>query len=226
MMWRRLLVLDLLLAAVLAFGVVRIRASWNEFQATHRVESIQPEPEPAKNVPPLVVVSAAPGDWTEISVKNPFSFDRQDIPIVAPKQAAPTQPRPLLSGIISIGNENVAMLASAQGGRNSQPIKVGESIDGWEVIEIQDRSVIVSAANGVRETIQMGDVRSRIYDRTGTNLAAGPAVNVVNTTPQAPATPTANSPAPTAAAPQTGFGQPTGEMLQTPFGPVPKTRPQ
>jgi hypothetical protein len=223
MMWRRLLILDLLLAAVLAYGVVRIRASWNEFLATHRVESIKPEPEPAKTVPGVVVASAAPGDWTEISVKNPFSFDRQDIPIVAPKQVAPTQPKPFLSGVMSIGNENVAMLASAQG-RNSQPVKVGESIDGWQVIEIQDRSVIVIAANGARETIQMGDVKSRIYDRTGTNLA--PSVNVVNTTPPVPTTATSNSPAQTPAAPQTGFGQTTGEILQTPFGPVPKTRPQ
>jgi hypothetical protein len=216
MMWQRLLVLDLLLAAVLVSGVVRIRASWNEFVATHRIESIQPEQEPVKTPPSVVPVSAAPGDWTEISVKNPFSFDRQDIPIVAPKQAPPTQPKPLLSGIMSIGNERIAMLASAQG-RTSQPIKVGGTVDGWQVIEIQDRSVIVSAANGLQETINMGDVKTRIFERTGTNMAAPPAVNLVSTTPPATTAATSNSPAPSPAAPQTGPGQPTGEMLQTPF---------
>jgi hypothetical protein len=230
MMWRRLLILDLVLVAVFVAGALRVRQSWNEFDAGHRVETIQPESEPVRAVPGASMVAVTPEDWTDASVKNPFSFDRNDISILAPAQAPPTQPKPVLYGTMSIGSERIAMLAPGQSGnRASRPVKVGESLDNyWQVVEIQDKAVIVTAANGVRETININEQRARVYERTG-NSGTAPPLNVVNTTAAPPQAATVNSQAPTPSAtppaPASSTGQPTGEMLLTPFGPVPRTRP-
>src|SRR5207302_5234563 len=110
----------------------------------------------ARAVPGASVTAVAPQDWTEISVKDPFSFDRNDVSYVAPKQTLPTQPKPVLFGTMSIGNEWIAMLAPAQSGtRTSRPVKVGESVDDWQVVEIRDKSVLVTGPTGLRETLVM-----------------------------------------------------------------------
>jgi hypothetical protein len=230
MMWRRLLIVDLVIVAALVAGGLRVRQSWAAFEQSHRVESVRPEKENLLRVP-APTVAAAPQDWTEISVKNPFSFDRNDISIVAPKQAIATTPKPVLFGTMSIGSDKVAMLAPAfSANRTSRPVKVGESLDEWQVVEIRDTSVIVSAANGVRETIILNDPKtqvSRSSERTGGGSASGPAaVSVVNPSTSAPTGPaTTSTQAPqTAPPPQSTSGQPTGEILMTPFGPVPRTR--
>ena len=230
MMWRRLLPLNVALLAVIVAGSLRVRQSWNEFESSHRVELIRAEAEAEKVLPGAPTIAAKPEDWTDISVKNPFSFDRNDVAIVAPVQAAPARPNPVLFGVMSIGSERIAMLAPGQSGsRASRPVKVGESLDTWQIVEIQEKAVIIAAANGTRQTIIMNDPTAqppRSYERTGTGAPAAP-VNIVTATPAAPTAPAAStSPAPTppAAQPPT-TGQPTGEMLITPFGPVPRTKP-
>jgi len=106
MNWRRLLVLDLVLALGLVAGILQLRQTWLEFESGHRVESVKPEPEPARTLPPTGGLVSASEDWTEISVKNPFSFDRNDVAIVAPKPqnvaATPAEPKPVLFGTMSL----------------------------------------------------------------------------------------------------------------------------
>ena len=110
-MWRRLLLINLLLLGLVIAGVLKLRRSWREFEATHRAEAIQAEPETARTIPAITEALARPDDWTEIPTKNLFSFDRNDIAIVAPKDVQQAGPKPLLFGTMSIGNESVAMLA-------------------------------------------------------------------------------------------------------------------
>jgi hypothetical protein len=229
MMWRKLLGVNVVLAAILVAGGVRMQRSWNEFEANHRVETVQPEPEPGRTVPDGPTVTASAEDWTDISVKNPFSFDRNDVSIVAAKQVVPTRPKPVLFGTMSIGSERIAMLAPAQSGRASRPVKVGQEVDTWQVVEINDSSVVATAADGTRATIIMNDPEARVArasERTGTTSRAAAPANVISATPAAP-TPTAAaaSPAPAAATPQAPGAQPAVEMLNTPFGPVPRTKP-
>src|SRR4051794_13100866 len=156
MMWRRLLILNLALVVILAAGVLRVRRAWMEFEAMHRIDSVKADTEPARTLPAAKSATAAE-EWTEISVKDPFSFDRSDVSIVAPKPSAPTDPKPVLFGTMSIGNEWIAMLAPGQGGnRASRPIKVGESMGSWQVVEIREKAVVV-AGNGIRETLVLND---------------------------------------------------------------------
>jgi len=230
MTWRRLLVLDLALVTILASGAIRLHRSWNEFATLHGIETIRPEKETARTVPGASVPSTSVEDWTEIPVKNPFSFDRNDIAIIAVKQAPPTGPKPVLLGTMSVGNEWIAMMASpSTGSRGSRPVKIGESLDTWQVVEIREKSVVVTTENGARETVIMNDPTAqvaRVYDRTG-NSAAPPAVNVVAPSvpnPSFSAPTTSSAPAPAATQPGAASQQ-ADEILQTPFGPVRRTRP-
>jgi hypothetical protein len=227
-MWRRLIIVDVALAIVLTAGVVRVRRSWMEFNANHRIESVQPENEAARTLPASNLRTAAVEDWTDISTKDPFSFDRNDISIVAPKEVFAVQPKPVLFGTMAIGNEWIAMLAPGQSGtRSGQPLKVGESIGNWQVVEIRDRSVVV-VANGVRETVAINEQQPRNYERTLASSTAAP-VNVVTPAAPAPAPPPSASPQ-TSQPPQPAAAQPTGaqppvRILHTPFGDVPAVDP-
>jgi len=229
MNFRRLLILDLALLAALVAGIVQLRRSWNEFEATHRVETVQPEKEILKSppTPPTLAVSAE--DWTDIATRNPFSFDRSDMALVMPKQTSPAQPRPVLFGTLSIGNEWMAMLAPGQtGSRGSRPYKVGGSIDNWQVVEIRDKSAVVINASGVRETLVINDPRDQVARSTERTATGAPtqSVNVLTspTPAQTPSITGAGLPSATPAQPSS-TGQPTGDFLDTPFGRVPRTKP-
>jgi hypothetical protein len=232
MTWRRLLLLDLVLIAALVYGVVRVRQSWMNFESTHRVESVAAEKEPARTLPSIAALNGSVEDWTEVSTKDPFSFDRNDVPIVAPKAPAPTQPKPILFGTMSIGNEWIAMLAPALGvNRSSQSVKVGQSVGEWEVVEIRDKSVVISGENGVRQTIDIADAtaQGRTYERTGNAGSPAPPVTVVAPTPSAPVlTAPANAPpvSPIQTAAPAPAEQPKPRILNTPFGPIIRTDPQ
>jgi hypothetical protein len=231
-MWRRLLIVELGLAIALIYGGFRVRQSWRAFDVSHQVQSIAPEKEPARTLPQVNRLSGKPEDWTEISIKDPFSFDRNDVAIVAPKQAAPTQPKPVLFGTMSIGNEWIAMLAPALGGnRASQAVRVGQSIgDYWQLLEIHENSVVVVSDNGVRQTVILNDPTAQVprsYERTLTG-AAPPQVALPVVSPGT--TPSPQQTVATPSAPQqvspAGGEQPKPKILNTPFGPIIRTDPQ
>jgi hypothetical protein len=229
-MWRRILVLDLALVAVLIAGAIQVRGSWQAFEAKHRVESVQPEPEPLRALPAASSIAATPQDWTEISVNDPFSFDRNDVAIVAPTQAVTITAKPVLFGIMSIGSDKIAMLSPARGGRASRPVKIGETVDSWQVVQIDDKSVVVAAENGTRQTIVMNDPTAQVERsmlRTGTGVPSGPPV--INTQTQTPVTPSptgnTNAPAQTPQTNQSPAAPADDEYLVTPFGKVKRTKP-
>jgi hypothetical protein len=229
-MWRRLLVLDLVLALAFAYALTRIRRSWQEFDLNHGVQMVQAEKETIQKVPTLNLPATVSEDWTEISAKDPFSFDRNDVAIVAPKPTAPSQPKPVLFGTMAIGKEWIAMLAPAQGGnRGSQPVKVGESIGEWHVVEIREKSVIVAGENGLQQTVGLNEAtaQGRSSERTSPGQAPAP-VTLVSPSAPVSAQPagTPNSPGTPVTPPAPAAGEANKpKILLTPFGPVPRTDP-
>jgi hypothetical protein len=231
-MWRRFLIVELVLTAGLIYGGLQLRQSWWAFDASHQVQSIAPEKEPARTLPQVNKLAGKVEDWTEISVKDPFSFDRNDVAIVAPKQAVPAQPKPLLFGTMSIGNEWIAMLAPAQGtNRSSQPVKIGQSIgDYWQLVEIHENSVVVASDNGVRQTVILNDPAAQVprsYERTVTGSAPPPTLTPVANPGIAPSPQqTVATPSAPPQVPAAGGEQPKPRILNTPFGPIIRTDPQ
>src|SRR5262245_29262202 len=222
-MLRRLLLLDILLLILIVAGGLKVRRSWLEFESSHRVETVQAEPEIPRQVPTTSPAAAAVGDWTEIVSKNPFSFDRNDIAILAPKETAPAVPKgpkPLLFGTMGIGKDWTAMLASSQSGnRKPRPLKVGDTIDNWQVVDINERSVVITFGD-VRETVLLNDQLPRTYDRTvvsGTAAVVPVQTQTVTTSASTTATgaPTATPPPPPPPTPTPGQGK--GRYIYTPF---------
>jgi len=221
---RRFLILDLLLGAVVVAAGLRLHNDWIVFEATHQPAAVQPQRETAPALAlPGAVSSAAPADWIEIPSRNPFSFDRTDIAILEPK-ATPVQtgPKPFLFGTISLGKDRLAMVAPGKpGNRNYRPMKTGEVIDGWTVVEISDKSIVIEA-NSVRESVIMNDPSAQIERDHTRTLATAPTPVAPVPAPGAPAAPTFAAPAPatTPTQPATGQTQPRRRVIQmTPFGP-------
>jgi hypothetical protein len=226
-MWRRLLILDVALVGVLVGGGIKFRRNWLEFEDKHRVESVQAEPETPRTITATGAAAAGVGDWTEIVSKNPFSFDRNDIAIVAPPPPPPTPapeapragPKPVLFGTFGIGQDWQAMLASGQpGNRKSRPMKIGESIDNWQILEIRKDSVVV-ASGALRETIPIDTgVQTRVAERTA--IATPAPIQPPPAAPQ-PGSPTASATPPAKSVPscvpdENPSGK--GHILETPFG--------
>src|SRR6266704_2010492 len=218
---RRIWILDLALLALLIGIATRFHNEWITFNATHQTGAVEPQREQfaklASGVPPN---TPAPLNWTDIPTHNPFSFDRPDVAILEPKAPPPPLPpavklgpKPVLYGTMSIGTDVMAMVGTAKPGYQ-KPMKVGEVIDGWTIVSITEKSMVIKG-NDIQDTVIMNDPTLQIpRDRSRTidvPVAAAPA-NVVTAgaVPAAPAQPAAS---PTQQAPQ-----PRRIQQITPFG--------
>jgi hypothetical protein len=227
---RRLIILDIALLALLVAGAMKFYQDWLAFGPTHDLAAIQPQPEA---FPPLPLTSAggsqATSDWTEISARNPFSFDRNDIAILAPQNPEVNQgPRPVLFGVMSLGGPRMAMVAPGQprGNRNYKPMQTGETIDGWTIVQVDTMSMIIES-NGTRETVLMNDPTAQIPRDSTRTVSAGSAPMVIQSAAPASSSgvPSTASSAPSPANSGTpgsnpAASQPRTRILQTPFGPV------
>ena len=223
-----LIIINVILALTVIGATVELRRGWVEFETTHSPASIQFDGE-ALGVPAGAESPARPvQDWTAIAEQNLFSFDRNDLAIETSEGPVAAGPRPFLFGTVSLGDEPMAMLASGgAGNRASRPVRIGRVIDGWELIEILDKSVRIRSG-GVETTVIMNDPTARMprdRRRTAPRSGAAPAVSSV----QAPVpaarvqsgvnrTPARQSGTPNPAA-VTEDNVPPGFMIQrTPFG--------
>ena len=226
-MRKEFIVINGVLLVVLIGTTFQLYRGWTAFQVSHDSEAIQYEGE-AFGAPLVSAVEndAVSPDWTIVSEQNLFSFDRNDLAIVAPEGPVATGPRPILFGTMSLGDGPVALLAQGQlGNRASRPFRVGQVLDGWTLIEVADKSVIVESG-GIRTTIFMNDPTAQVARDTRRTFAGGGGVPVSNVRAAPPASPvvqprpsrsTSGPPVPPTAI--TEDNVPPGFTIQrTPFG--------
>ncbi len=225
-MSRRLVILDLALVLMLALSIAQFRQDWLAYQSAHQVSAIQPMAEDPPSLAVANIPNSSAADWTEIASRDPFSFDRNDIPIVAvSEQPKVVGPRPILFGTMSLGDGRIAMVGPGQpGNRSYRPMKVGEVIDGWSIAQIDEKSIVVEA-NAIQETVVMNDPSAQLQRDHTRTLVSQPAPNVV----QGAVSSSRPAPAVTSVAPVTtptpstaNSNQPPTRYreLQTPFGVV------
>ncbi len=221
---RRILVLNLVFVALIVTAAVRLIDRWNAYEAEHQVDAIQPE---AEIDPPEIPAEAGDGgsepqDWSTVSGLNPFSPDRNDIPIVAP--LPPPEPEeqpvpasltlPMIRGTMLLGEDRIALLAPRSPLLPDQPVRVGETFEGWRLEEIGRKHVVV-AAGGARRTVEMNDPTAPVLrENVRTRASAAPAPAPV----PAPAPAAAPTPAPTASTAPAEPAVPRTRTIQTPFG--------
>jgi hypothetical protein len=222
-MLRRLLILDAGLVVLIVLGGMKLTQDWRAFGPTHDVAGIQSRPQVFPALPSTTGANASEtAAWTEIPTKDPFSFDRNDIDIVvAEAPPKPVGPKPVLFGVMVIGNDKTAFVASGPtGNRNSRPMKVGEEIDGWTIVEIATKSIEIQS-NGQRQTVILNDPSAAIpRDASRTAAASAPTPTVIQSS-QPPVPGNVSTPnAGTTAQPQAPPAPPgkTGHWEQTPFG--------
>src|SRR5215467_2427371 len=207
---RRIWILDLALFALLVALATRFHNEWIIYSATHQTGAVEPEREKFAKLPSGIPPNApAPPNWTDIPSHNPFSFDRTDIAILEPKAPPPPPtpkvqagPKPVLYGTMSIGKQIVALVGSPKGG-GQKPVKEGEVIDGWTIVSIADKSMLIRG-NDTDQTVIMNDPTVQItrdHSRT-LDVPAVPNVVAVGTQPAAPPPPASSQPASPGPAPQ------------------------
>jgi hypothetical protein len=186
---QRLWILNVALGSMLIFGGLRLRNDWNAFGATHQAGLLHGSAgSGVKALAPPPPSAATVTDWTDIASRSPFSFDRNDINLdLTPPVAAPVAgPRPVLLATLLLGNERLALMAkSAAEARASSRVKVGETFEGWEIVDIQDSAVVVTS-NGARESISVGRVP---VIRSSEKTTASPPASIANPVAAAPTAP-------------------------------------
>jgi hypothetical protein len=200
-------------------GALKIRQDWRAFGPLHDVRAIRATASilPSLAVPPKSADTQVE-TWTDIPTHDPFSFDRNDTAIVIAPPAPPTPlgPKPILFGIYSLGTNRIALLASGSTpNRNSRPVKIGESIDGWTVTDVSAKQVKIES-NGVSQLIGLDDIVTQVprdYSRTLANSA--PVIQPPASSPTPAPTPAASSSTGTSPA----SGQKHTHIEFTPFGP-------
>jgi hypothetical protein len=205
-MSKKIIIIDAVLVALLALGVVRLQRDWKAFGPAHDLALLQPQPQSFPPLAAAVTPGTAGGDWTDIPKSNPFSFDRNDVdivvepPVAAVEPPKPLGPRPVFFGSIILDNNNkFAMVAPGPSGRNYKEMKVGSVVDGWTIVEIERKSMVIQS-QGVRETVVMNDPSVSI-PREVVRTASRTTPGVVQTgQPAATPSSTAASQAPTASA--------------------------
>jgi hypothetical protein len=220
-MVRRLVLLNLLLAAIVVAGVVRLRRDMAIFSSDHQVSLITPASEKPLPKAADVLVLPAKQEWSEIATRNPFSFDRNDVPLVItpPTPLQPRRPKPILFGTMLLGSDRLAMLAVGDAPKSSsRPVRVGETFDGWTLIEIQNEAVTVQW-DQTKESLKVNEVQvARDYSKTvGADVNLAP-VNVNSPQPAAAPQQPAQLPPNAVPAPTSNNGR-RQIVVQTPFGP-------
>jgi len=224
-MSRRLILINIFLLVVVVAGIIRLRHNVITFSAQHQVSRIQPASEKSLPSVTAMLVPAADHEWNDITTRNPFSFDRNDVNLVVTPAAAQQakRPKPILFGVMKVGTDQLAMLGPGDGAaRGSRPVRIGEIFDGWTLLEIRDKSVIVRW-NDTKESLIMNDPTAQVArDYTKTSGAAASSTPVTAGSAPASSAPAASSPG---QAPANTTPAPTSEggrkqiVVQTPFGP-------
>jgi len=223
---RPLRVLNVACAAFVALAVWTFVDGWTALeQELARVSSVESGVEPPPALPEGQGRAAL--DLGAIVRGNPFSVDRSASIPPTEVGVTPTGPRPYLSGTIRIGDDHMAMMApsTATSRAEYRPFRVGQFVGGWEIVEIDEKSVVLESGGG-RQTIMMNDPSASL-PRTRPAVqpvasAAGPQVSTVGTAPKAPEPlPVANVPATT----NTDPGTPRTVPYKTPFGTIQKVVP-
>ena len=226
----RLVLLNAVLVLVLATLVFQFRRGLLDYEATHDVSSIQAEAEIDISIAGIEGLErgSARNDWNRVSVLNPFSEDRNDIAVLAPAPASeavdtgvPVTSALALIGTLLLGDERVALMNSP-GDPAYMSLRVGETIAGWQLVEIDRKSVIVEATGGRRNVVMNDPTMAVSGARTQGRAAPATIVASQSSTPAPAPTPDVSA---TQAAPQaTSQPAPAAEcVIQTPFGPT--TRP-
>ena len=94
-------------------------------------------------VKPIPVTS-----YVNIVDNNLFALDRNNVIPPEPQASVVNQPKPILSGILGFGGQDLALMlpANANDSRQYRQLKIGDAIDGYTLVKFLDQKVIMSVS--------------------------------------------------------------------------------
>ncbi len=173
-MKRKLLLVNLALAALSVAGGVHLRRAWIDARAREQAvlrKRIRPAPAPPVYTPPADEPVKAAG-YSDIAQKMLFSKDRNPVVVVAPPpppKPVPMPPLPLFHGVLDVGDGPIAIMSLGPKGphRDYQP---GDEVGPFKLVAV-DNEVLVLEWQG--QTIKKKV--DEFLDRSAAAAAAGPA---------------------------------------------------
>lgn len=229
-MKRKLVLANLFLLATAVLLGLHLKRQWAEFQANNNLLLLAGKPDP------LQVGTKAAGRPAEVAnygaiVENLlFSPDRNNlvIPDPPPATAEQVKPKPLLTGIVKIGGQEIALMlpADAKDSSDYRRLRVGDSIGAYTLARCLEQKVVMSL-DGKEVEIPISEPKSLLARDYAPARPAVPGpserVTTVSAMPDAqppnPAPPSA--PLPATSVPIGTVRQ--GKVLKsfpTPFGPM------
>jgi hypothetical protein len=137
--------LNVALAGLLAFAVVRLRDEWQAARA-HREAVLRKSiaPAPAPEMPPTPKPSPVTAStYSEIAQKMLYSKDRNPTIVVAPPEVKPPRPMPPLPvvfGVMGLPSGAVALMSEARG-KGSKGYRQGEKIGEFEIAQLDTKQI-------------------------------------------------------------------------------------
>ncbi len=174
-MRRRLLIINLALAAAVAIGFWQFRKDYQA--AVERYTALQPAARGTVAPPAAAALAPAPvqpGHYLEAAEKYLFSPDRNPTVVVEPPKAKPKPEMPRLYGVMNIGGGPIAIMSVGQGPHKS--VRLGESIGDFKLLAAA-REIITLEWDGEKIEAPVSDLLVRPSAQGGASAggAAGAA---------------------------------------------------
>jgi len=156
---KKLLLLDLALAAIVFVLGDQVREKWLEAQKRsevmlgHVLKQLPPPPYFAQPAVPGVTAAS----YSAVALKYPFSPDRNPTVIVEPPKEPPMPPLPVYYGIMTLADGETAIM-SVKAGDPSQGIHFGEKVGEFTLLAVED-DVVTLEWNGKTVTKKVSELR-------------------------------------------------------------------
>jgi type II secretory pathway component PulC len=219
----RIWILNLLLLAMAAGLVWKLKTDWHTYAAANGPQALVLRPLGSVVAPP----SSPQGEYSAIARQNAFHPDRNDSMPPPPAVQVTTAPPPLVYGSLIMGDNRYALMAPDESGVPQQILE-GQSLNGYKLVRVQAQSVTLESSSGQQEIMfynAMSKLRRNSSKTVATSTgASGGAVRTgsapTTSAPAASAASTSSTAPQQTAAPAAAEAPPGKKVVQTPFGPM------
>jgi hypothetical protein len=169
---RKLVLLDLALAAIVAVLAFQVRDKWHEAKKRSQEMFSQPvkqlPPPPYAPLPGVPNVTAA--TYSEVAMKYVFSADRNPTVIVDPPKEKPMPALPVFYGIMTLRDGETAIM-SAKASEPSLGVHFGDKVGEFTLVSVNDDEVTLEW-DGKKLVKKISELRPRRDDSQAAARAA------------------------------------------------------
>jgi hypothetical protein len=178
---RNLILLNLLLVGTALLLFLYLNSQRNQFWVSHNLSILNPKPDGASAAQIPVAKPVPVASYVAIVDNNLFSLDRNNVIPLEP-QAVVNKPKPILTGILGFGGQDLALMlpADAKDSRDYRQLKIGDNIDGYTLVKFLDQKVTMSVG-GKELEIPLSEPTKLVARELAVTAPSPPATGSANT---------------------------------------------